>query len=119
MGNKDVILGATLRLHKGNDEEMQAQEEYYLSHRMHLPKGKSMGCVFKNPKDAYAGELIERSGLKGLRVGGAKISEAHANFIINEGHATSKDIKTLITLIKNAVRSQYGVCLEEEIRYLE
>ena len=78
-----------------------------------------MGCVFKNPPGGYAGELIERSGLKGLRVGGAKISERHANFIINERDATSADIKALITIVKNAVRAQYGVCLEEEIRYIE
>ena len=119
MENQDVILGATLRLDKADEEEICQAEEYYLSRRMHLPKGKSMGCVFKNPKDAFAGELIERSGLKGLRIGKAKISEEHANFIINEGGATSSDVKALITLVKNAVRSQYGIVLEEEIRYLE
>ena len=78
-----------------------------------------MGCIFKNPEGLYAGELIERSGLKGLRVGRAKISSEHANFIINEGNANSADIKALVALVKNAVKAQYGVCLEEEIRYLE
>ena len=119
MQNEDVILGATLRTQKSSTEEIEREEKNFLSRRKLLPKGKSMGCVFKNPEGLYAGDLIERSGLKGLRVGGAKISSEHANFIINEGHATSADIKTLIALIKNAVKAQYGVCLEEEIRYLE
>lgn len=77
-----------------------------------------MGCVFKNPPDVPAGKLIDGAGLKGLRVGGAVISPQHANFIINEGGATSADVKALINLIKNAVFAQYGVGLEEEIRYL-
>ena len=119
MQNSDVILGATLRLEKTSREEVEEEEEYYLSRRKHLPKGKSMGCVFKNPKGAYAGDLIDRSGLKGMRVGGAKISDEHANFIINEGNATSQDVKALIALVKNAVWAHYGVTLEEEIRYLE
>ena len=119
MENTDVILGATLRLDKANEEEIEREEKYYLSRRKHLPKGKSMGCVFKNPNGKYAGDLIERSGLKGFRIGGAKISEKHANFIINDGGATSADIKALIMLIKNAVQAQYGICLEEEIRYIE
>lgn len=118
MTNEDVILGATLRLEKASAEEIKKREEFYLERRKGLPIGKSMGCVFKNPDGYHAGDLIERSGLKGLRVGGAKISEKHANFIINEGDATSADIKALIALVKNAVRAQYDVCLEEEIRYL-
>ena len=119
MQNEDIILGATLRTQKSSAQEIEKEEKNYLSRRKSLPRGKSMGCVFKNPEGLYAGDLIERSGLKGLRVGGAKISGEHANFIINEGYATSADIKTLIALIKNAVKAQYGVCLEEEIRYLE
>ena len=74
--------------------------------------------MFKNPEGAFAGDLIERSGLKGLRVGDAKVSEEHANFIINDGNATAREIRALISLIKNAVYSQYDVRLEEEIRYL-
>ena len=77
-----------------------------------------MGCVFKNPPDVPAGKLIDGAGLKGLRVGGAVISPQHANFIINERGATSADVNALINLIKNAVFAQYGVGLEEEIRYL-
>ena len=77
-----------------------------------------MGRVFKNPDNRSAGALIEGCGLKGLKIGGAKISEEHANFILNEKGATARDIRALIMVIKNAVWAQYGVLLEEEIRYL-
>lgn len=118
MQTDDVILGASLRLKNADLHEIEDKENEYLERRSHLPKGKSMGCVFKNPVGAIAGDLIEKSGLKGLRVGGAVVSNTHANFIINDKSATSKDVLALITLIKNAVYSQYGVKLEEEIRYL-
>jgi UDP-N-acetylmuramate dehydrogenase len=78
-----------------------------------------MGCVFKNPPNGAAGKYIEGAGLKGLRIGGAKISEKHANFIINDLGATSADICALITLMKNAVLAQYNIRLEEEIRYIQ
>ncbi len=117
MKNDDVILGVTLRLQSSTVAEIEKREGSYIERRKHLPKGRSMGCVFKNPEGYAAGELIERSGLKGLRVGGAKVSKEHANFIINEG-GTARDIKTLIKLVKNAVLAQYGVALQEEIRYL-
>ena len=77
-----------------------------------------MGCVFKNPTGLIAGKLIEGAGLKGLRLGGAIVSKEHANFIINDDHATADDIQKLIAVIKNAVKRQYGVELQEEIRYL-
>ncbi|MBQ8229868.1 MAG: UDP-N-acetylmuramate dehydrogenase [Clostridia bacterium] len=118
MENGGVILGASLRLKTADAATIETREEYYKDRRKHLPKGRSMGCVFKNPEGAFAGDLIERSGLKGLRLGDAKVSEEHANFIINDGNATARDIRALISLIKNAVWSQYGVRLEEEIRYL-
>ncbi len=118
MGSDDVILGGELRLKPSTPEEIEARRSYFLQKRAHLPTGRSMGCVFKNPDGKFAGELIEGSGLKGLRLGGARISPQHANFIINEGGATAKDIRTLIGLIKGAVRAQYGVELQEEIRYI-
>lgn len=116
MQNDDVILGASLLLKRADEQEIVEKERSYEKRRAHLPKGKSMGCVFKNPEGGFAGDLIERSGLKGLRVGGAVVSDKHANFIINDGRCTAKDIETLISIIKNAVFAQYGVLLEEEIR---
>ena len=118
MDTDDVIVGATLRLTEATEREISAREKYWLNKRVHLPKGKSMGCVFKNPEGGFAGELIDRSGLKGLRVGDALVSTQHANFIINTGKATERQIRTLITIIKNTVFARYGVMLEEEIRYL-
>ena len=118
MHSNDVIVGALLRLKEANEETIENRIAYYREKRAHLPKGKSMGCVFKNPTGQVAGKLIEGAGLKGLRVGGAVVSTEHANFIINDKNATSTHIKTLIMLIKNAVFAQYKIRLEEEIRYL-
>ena len=118
MRSGDVIVGARLRLQKAKEEDILEKIREYRVKRAHLPKGKSMGCVFKNPEGMIAGKLIEGAGLKGLRVGGAVVSTIHANFIINDKDATSTQIKTLIALIKNAVFAQYNIRLEEEIRYL-
>lgn len=119
MGTDIVILGATLRLQKTDKTAIEEKLTYYNERRKHLPKGKSMGCVFKNPENLVAGKLIEGAGLKGLRVGGAYISESHANFIINDACATSAHVRSLIEIIKNAVFAQYKIRLQEEINYLE
>ena len=79
----------------------------------------SAGSVFKRPVGHYAGELIEKSGLKGYRIGGAEVSEKHAGFIINRGDATAEDIMSLVEYIKKTVFENYGVELECEIRYIE
>ncbi len=119
MHTGDTIVGATLRMEKSTAEEIAQNQKAWGSRRAHLPKGKSMGCVFKNPPNVSAGELIEKTGLKGMRVGGAVVSPKHANFIINDKKARSSEIQNLILLIKNAVFAQYGVELQEEIQYLE
>ena len=116
MENKDVILGASLHLKKTSVEEITAKERAYACKRAHLPKGRSMGCVFKNPQGYTAGELIEKCGFKGVREGGAIVAEEHANFILNTNGATSRDVEILIKRIKAAVLEKYGVKLEEEIR---
>ncbi len=87
----------------------------YLTARKRLPKGKSMGCTFVNPQGMYAGELIEKCGLKGLQVGKAHVSSEHANFIINDGNS-SQDISDLIEIVKEKVWRQTGILLREEIR---
>ncbi|MBE7084814.1 MAG: UDP-N-acetylmuramate dehydrogenase [Clostridiales bacterium] len=118
MDGKTLILGAKLALVKSSVERIKEERQRYRKRRAHLPKGKSMGCVFKNPTLQSAGSLIDGAGLKGLRVGGAKVSETHANFILNDNGATSQDIRTLIETIKRAVFAKYKIRLEEEIRYL-
>ncbi len=75
----------------------------------------SAGCIFKNPDGCAAGELIDLAGLKGERVGRAVVSDRHANFIINEGGATTCDVRALIDTIKERVRKAFGINLELEI----
>ena len=118
MQNKDVILGAELRLKEESERCISETEKEYLKRRSHLPKGKSMGCVFKNLNGFSAGKLIEEAGLKGIRHGNVYIAEEHANFIINGGKACEKDVRELIEKIKEIVYIKFGVMLEEEIRYL-
>lgn len=76
----------------------------------------SAGSVFKNPPDDYAGRLIEKAGLKGKKIGGAMISEKHANFIVNTGGAKAKDILDLMYLAQETVKKETGIQLEPEIR---
>lgn len=80
----------------------------------------SAGCIFKNPSTGpSAGYLIDRAGMKGLRVGGAEVSRVHANFIVNVANACSEDISGLIDLVRNRVMARWGVLLENEIIVLQ
>ena len=79
---------------------------------------KTCGSVFKNPDGNHAGDLIERSGLKGFRVGGCAVSEKHANFIVNDKGATARDIETLIKHIQNTVKDRFGIDLDTEVRII-
>lgn len=112
-----IITSAILDLKKGNEKEINEKIKDNLSKRMlKQPKGFSVGSIFKNGKDFSAGELIERAGLKGRIIGGAKISEEHANFIINLNNATSDDVLELIKIMKKEVREKFLIELEEEIK---
>lgn len=101
-GNKDAIQREVCRI---IDERKEKQP-------LHLP---SCGSTFKNPEGFSAGRLIEKAGLKGLKVGGAQVSEKHANFILNTGDASAKDIIDLIDLIRKRVKEQFEVTLECEV----
>ena len=79
----------------------------------HLP---SFGSVFKNPVNSYAGQLIEELGLKGFKIGDAEISKIHANFIVNNSSASSKEIYKLITIIQQKVLQKRGILLQPEVR---
>ncbi len=79
------------------------------------PGERSAGCIFKNPAGDSAGRLIDGCGLKGLSVGGASVSVAHGNFIVNRGDATPQDVFALINLVKRKVHEKSGVSLEEEV----
>ncbi len=76
---------------------------------------KSAGCIFKNPPGASAGRMIDELGLKGLFVGDARVSDRHANFFVNAGHASAKDMLTLITEVRDRVQKSFGVSLENEV----
>ena len=82
-------------------------------------KEKSIGCIFRNPANQAAGALIDQCGLKGVSVGGAKISEIHANFIVNSQSASAEDVKKLIRLVQEKVFEQTGVFLEPEVRMID
>jgi UDP-N-acetylmuramate dehydrogenase len=114
-----VILAAQFKLQHGDPQKIHAQmDEYSAYRRSTQPPGASMGSMFKNPAGDYAGRLIEAVGLKGTRIGGAKISPVHANFIINDESATASDVYKLIQLAQEKVLSEFGVALELEIELI-
>jgi UDP-N-acetylenolpyruvoylglucosamine reductase len=90
-------------------------EDYRRKRHESQPREPSAGCIFKNPPGASAGRLIEESGLKGARVGGAEVSRVHANFVVNRGDATSADILELVRRVRARVRQAKGVELEPEV----
>lgn len=116
MEEESVLLSVKLRLEKSAPAAIEAEYASAKAARSALPKGRSMGCVFKNPAGESAGALLERASMKGETCGGAAVAEEHANFIINRGGATSADVACLIERMKNAVFSETGIELAEEIR---
>lgn len=111
-----VIIRATLMLKPSNKDEVRAKIASFMERRRNQPKGYSSGSIFKNPPGASAGFLIDKAGLKGVHIGGARVSEIHANYIVNDGDATTADVKQLIALIRVAVWKEFGIELEEEVR---
>jgi UDP-N-acetylmuramate dehydrogenase len=111
------ILNARLKLNPGDPEQiMRTIKEIWIYKKNSQPLNtKNSGCIFKNPRGISAGALIDRAGLKGTRIGGAVISEKHANFIIAEEGCTSDDVMKLIEAAKKNVKEQSNVDLEPEI----
>lgn len=121
-GKSDFIcLSAEFKLSYGNkDEIMELVNNRRLRRFSSQPlEYPSAGSVFRNPTGDYAGRLIEEIGYKGKSIGGAQVSEKHANFIINTGGATGKDICSLISDIKNAVKDRYDIDLKIEQEIVE
>jgi UDP-N-acetylmuramate dehydrogenase len=111
------LLAVELALAAGDAEELQWKMHDYASRRRaHTPAGASCGSVFKNPPGDHAGRLIEAAGLKGAEEGGAVVSPIHANYIINRGGATARDILALVERIRQTVHGRFGVALELEVR---
>lgn len=111
-----IILGAKFKLSKGNYDDIlnlitERRERRYKNQPLNYP---SAGSVFRNPDGDYAGRLIEECNLKGYVKGGAKISDMHANFIVNYNNATSSDVKDLIELAKLKVHEKFNIDLKCE-----
>jgi UDP-N-acetylmuramate dehydrogenase len=127
---REILLSAVFRVSDGEAAPLRAiaRESLAFRKRTQPLDVPSAGCVFQNPQrgvDAVpegipwsAGALVDRAGLKGASEGGARVSEAHGNFIVNDGTATAADIVRLIRRCKTEVRAQFGVSLREEIVYV-
>lgn len=115
-----VILGSEFRLVPGDRQAIRARmEELSVRRRASQPlELPSAGSTFKRPKTGYAAAMIDQAGCKGLRVGGAGVSEKHAGFVVNLGGATAKDVRELMTQVQRRVYDRFGVELEPEVRLL-
>jgi UDP-N-acetylmuramate dehydrogenase len=115
-----VILGGVFLFKQEDRTAIETRRSEILKRRAEKQplSFPSCGSVFKRPEGHFAGELIERCCLKGRRIGGAMVSEKHANFIVNTGSATGSDVKNLIEEVKLIVLKETGVQLEEEVKYL-
>lgn len=110
------FVAARFKLTKGDGEKSLAGIKVLLEKRngSQPTNQPSCGSVFRNPENDYAARLIETSGLKGMTIGGARVSEKHANFIVNTGNATAADIEQLIDVVRTSVEQQHGVRLVQE-----
>jgi UDP-N-acetylmuramate dehydrogenase len=114
-----LVLGAALALGRDDPDALRARAEEITGRRKATqPPGASLGSIFKNPPDDYAGRLIEAAGLKGKRIGEVTISPVHANFFVNAGGATAADYRALIDLARETVEAKFGVSLELEIELI-
>lgn len=112
-----VVVAATLRLPRGDGEEIREEiREIRAWRREHQPSNEpTCGSVFTNPEGDSAGRLVEASGAKGLEVGGARVSERHANFIVTSAGATARDVRELIAAVQERVEERFGVWLRPEV----
>lgn len=122
--NGEVVASATFDLETGDKKSIRAKiDEILATRKEKLPdEADSAGCFFKNIPDSRekygklpAGRLLEEVGAKNMSVGGAKVSDKHANIIVNSGGATSKDIRQLADMLKERVKAKFGTTLEEEV----
>ena len=115
-----VVLDAELELRETDPRECLARLDAWLQTRSDTqPLGPpSSGCIFRNPAGDHAGRLIDTSGGKGMRVGGATVSDRHANYILNTGDATAADVLTLIAQVRAQVRDRSGIDLEPEVKLI-
>ncbi|HET8842506.1 MAG TPA: UDP-N-acetylmuramate dehydrogenase [Ktedonobacteraceae bacterium] len=112
----EIITRLGVRLHRADPQTLRERIEEFKQHRKRTqPPQQSAGSVFKNPEGDYAARLIEQAGLKGQSSGKARISERHANFIVNAGGASAADVVALVVEARKRVKEQFGVELELEV----
>ena len=114
-----IIVSSRLKFTKKPSQKIEEKVKFYNSKRnsSNLNNYPTFGSVFKNGYDYHAGELIDKCGLKGYSLGGAEISELHANFILNKNNASAADIYKLIKLVEKRVKEKYNIELEPEVRF--
>ena len=114
------VIEVNLRLQKGLEQDIRKKmaELNTLRRKTQPLDSLSAGSTFKRPPGGYAAQLIDKTGLKGLQIGGARVSEKHAGFIINTGNASANDVMELIKTVQGRVYESSGVCLEPEVRVL-
>lgn len=115
---KGAIASATFSLNRSEKAREKQLEIVHYRKKTQPYSEKSAGCIFKNPPDFSAGQLIDSCGLKGFAIGGAEVSTLHANFLINAKNATSKDFQHLMGEIQKKVKEQKGILLEKEVRII-
>lgn len=120
IGKNEWFIGATLQLQKGVREHSEQKIKSHLARRgaTQPTQQPNAGSVFRNPAGDYAARLIEVAGLKGYCIGGACVSEKHANFIINTGTATASDIERLINYVHQVVEGEFNINLIREVRII-
>jgi UDP-N-acetylmuramate dehydrogenase len=116
----EIVLEATLRLAPADKAQVAADMDRRLARRRRTqPMGKpTCGSVFQNPGDTSVGKMLEDCGLKGYSVGGAQVSDLHANFIVNNGNATARDVLAVMHHMHDKVRETYDVDLRPEVKFL-
>ena len=117
---RDLIVEATFRLAPADPDTIKDRlDEIRHWRQAHQPLGlPSAGSVFRNPPGDSAGRLVDAAGLKGMRIGGAAVSEKHANFIVNDQKGTAGDVRRLAEQVRTAVLARHGVALEFEIEFV-
>jgi len=115
-----VVLGARFRLPARSRDEIAGRSRAYAEKRREQPLDRrSAGCIFKNPDGHSAGQLIDQSGLKGVRAGAMEISDRHANFMVNRGGGTASEALELAARVRGVVREKTGILLEPEVRMID
>ena len=113
-----ILLSATLTLRPDDGSAQERMNDFMKRRKDKQPLDlPSAGSVFKRPAGHYAGQLIEQCGLKGASVGGARVSEKHAGFIVNTGNAVSRDVSELVRLVQDTVFRETGIRLERELKF--